>query len=104
MQELAAADKAKVDQVKADEAPAPHHLNPGRGGAANKEVQWCLLAMPLEHMAAADMCSKTNCQHDGSSTPPWGWRLPCERSVAGLYTVVFQGPFKTILLIVTNWL
>ena len=38
MQELAAADKAKVDQVKADLAPAPNHPKPGRNDTADKEV------------------------------------------------------------------
>lgn len=55
MQELAAADKAKVDQVRADEAPAPHHLNPGRGGAANKEVRarlFCLIGLHLSFLAS----------------------------------------------------
>jgi len=38
VQELAAADKAKVDELKADLAPAPNQPKPGRSDTADKEV------------------------------------------------------------------
>ena len=53
MQELAAADKAKVDQLKADLAPAPNHPKHGRNDAADKQMrarQVCLIGLHLSFL------------------------------------------------------
>ncbi len=77
MQELAAADKAKVDQLKADLAPAPNQPKPGRNDTADKEVSarqlylvglhFCFLAQQrgmlitfLLMMSYGDLCAQIN--------------------------------------------